>query len=156
MSKTAANTATNTEMITERTTAGILSGKRKSTAFSSPGPANAPGVYPRFMRSFLRRPSFGLGAFALALTLGLSPLPVSTAAFAQDSAQQAQVASVNINRADAQTLAQSLKGVGMSRAQEIVRHRETFGPFASIDELMEVKGVGQSTLDKNRSVLTLE
>ncbi|MFT4517943.1 MAG: competence protein ComEA [Halioglobus sp.] len=63
---------------------------------------------------------------------------------------------VNINTADAQTLAASLKGVGESRAEEIVRHREAYGPFASAEELTEVKGIGQSTLDVNRKLITLE
>jgi len=63
---------------------------------------------------------------------------------------------VNINAADAQTLAKNLQGVGETRALEIVRHRETYGPFASVDELMEVKGIGQATLDRNRDLITLE
>lgn len=63
---------------------------------------------------------------------------------------------VNINVADATTLAGALRGVGESRALEIVRHRETYGPFASAEELMEVKGIGQATLDQNRDLITLE
>ena len=63
---------------------------------------------------------------------------------------------MNINTADVETLAKNLQGVGETRAQEIVRHRETYGPFASVDELMEVKGIGQSTLDRNRDLITLE
>ena len=97
-----------------------------------------------------------LGACALAVSLGLNPLLTSTTLYAQESAHSVQLASVNINSADAQTLAAGLKGVGLSRAQAIVRYRETFGPFASVDELAEVKGVGTSTIEKNRAVLTLE
>ena len=63
---------------------------------------------------------------------------------------------VNINTADAQMLADNLKGVGEARAQEIVRHREAYGPFASAEELMEVKGIGKATLDMNLQVITLE
>jgi competence ComEA-like helix-hairpin-helix protein len=66
------------------------------------------------------------------------------------------VTRVNINTADAQTLAARLKGVGESRAMEIVRYREAYGPFASAEELTEVKGIGKSTLDMNRDVITLE
>ena len=72
------------------------------------------------------------------------------------AADKPAVTTVNINSADAQTLAAHLKGVGDSRAAEIVRHRETYGPFASAEELTEVKGIGQSTLDMNRDVITLE
>ena len=113
-------------------------------------------LYLQFARATLLSPSSLLGAFALALLLGFNPILTSTALHAQEAAHPAQLASVNINSADAETLAASLKGVGLTRAREIVRYRETFGPFASIDELVEVKGVGPSTLEKNRAVLTLE
>ena len=74
----------------------------------------------------------------------------------QAVAAESVAAPVNINTADAATLAEALRGVGESRAQEIVRHRETYGPFASAEELMEVKGIGQSTLNQNRDLITLE
>lgn len=94
-------------------------------------------------------------ALALALTLGLgAPLAVNVQA--QEAAAAAAPATVNINKADAGTMAAALKGVGNSRATEIVRHREAYGPFTSVDELAEVKGIGQSTLDDNRALITLE
>jgi len=94
-------------------------------------------------------------ALALALTLGLgAPLAVNVQA--QETAAAAAPATVNINKADAGTMAAALKGVGNSRATEIVRHREAYGPFTSVDELAEVKGIGQSTLDDNRALITLE
>lgn len=96
------------------------------------------------------------GAFLVALILGLSPLIMSNSAYAQGKPEAAQQAMVNINVADAQSLAAGLKGVGQSRAVDIVRYRETYGPFTSVDELAEVKGVGKSTIEKNRHVLTLE
>ena len=96
------------------------------------------------------------GAFFIALMLGLSPLLMSSASYAQGSAQVTQQAMVNINTADAQSLAAGLKGVGPSRAADIVRYRETYGPFSAVDELTEVKGVGKSTIEKNRHVLTLD
>lgn len=116
--------------------------------------------YSKLYQQFALANSYGssslAGALALVLLLGFNPIMTSTAVHAQDVAQSAQLASVNINSADAQTLAESLKGVGLTRAEEIVRYRETYGPFASVDELVEVKGVGPSTVDKNRAVLTLE
>jgi competence protein ComEA len=75
---------------------------------------------------------------------------------ASPAAPATSAAQVNINTADAQTLAAGLKGVGEARAAEIVRYRETYGPFASAEELVEVKGIGKSTLDMNRDVITLE
>jgi competence protein ComEA len=100
-----------------------------------------------------------IAALTLALLLGAVMLMGSPPASAQEASAPAvstAAATVNINTADAQTLAANLKGVGESRAAEIVRYRETFGPFASADELVEVKGIGNSTLDMNRDVITLE
>jgi competence protein ComEA len=96
------------------------------------------------------------GAFLVALVFGLGPLLMSNSVYAQGKAEVAQQATVNINAADAQSLAAGLKGIGQSRALDIVRYRETYGAFTSVDELAEVKGVGKSTIDKNRHVLTLE
>jgi competence protein ComEA len=61
----------------------------------------------------------------------------------------AQVVTVNVNEADAATIANSLIGVGLSRAQAIVEYREQHGRFYSPEELTAVKGIGQTTVDKN-------
>ena len=61
---------------------------------------------------------------------------------------------VNINSADKQTL-MLVKGVGEKRAEAIIAWREKNGPFKSIDDLMQVDGIGQSTLDTNRDMLTV-
>jgi competence protein ComEA len=58
---------------------------------------------------------------------------------------------VNINTADAKTLAAELSGVGPVLAAEIVRDREANGSFASPEALMRVKGVGQHIIDMNRA-----
>jgi competence protein ComEA len=103
-----------------------------------------------------------IGALILALLLGVGMLAGSSFALAQENSVPATPAvstasaQVNINTADAQTLAANLKGVGESRAAEIVRYREAYGPFASAEELVEVKGIGNSTLDMNRDLITLE
>ena len=94
----------------------------------------------------------GASVAALVLMLGLPPALLSTPLGAQEVAQATQAVSVNINAANAETLAEGLTGVGLSRAQEIIRHREAYGPFVSADELAEVKGIGKSTIDKNRPV----
>ncbi|MCB1853538.1 MAG: helix-hairpin-helix domain-containing protein [Halieaceae bacterium] len=93
-----------------------------------------------------------LPALLLALLVTL-PLTVGNAR-AQEAA--AAPATVNINEADAETLASALRGIGDARAVEIVRYREAYGPFTSVDELVEVRGIGQSTLDDNRALITLE
>jgi competence protein ComEA len=58
---------------------------------------------------------------------------------------------VDINSADAQALAQQLDGVGPAKAQAIVDYRQANGPFKSVDDLEKVKGIGKSTMEKNRS-----
>lgn len=58
--------------------------------------------------------------------------------------------SVNINTADAPTLAEMLVGVGDSRARAIVDYRDANGPFTSADQLVQVKGIGEAVVDKNR------
>lgn len=87
---------------------------------------------------------------ALSLTLGAAQL------LAQDAQPAPAVATVNINKADAASLAASLNGVGASRAEAIVRYREEFGPFTTVEQLAEVKGIGSSTVEKNRAVITLD
>lgn len=69
--------------------------------------------------------------------------------------QTAPVASViNLNKADAQTLAQ-LNGIGEKRAQDIIAYREAKGGFKSVDELLSVKGIGEKVLEKNRAFLSV-
>jgi len=62
---------------------------------------------------------------------------------------------VNINTASAEELAENLKGVGLSKAELIVQYREANGAFIHIDELANVKGIGISTIDKNRGLILL-
>ncbi len=94
----------------------------------------------------------GLSAVLLSIALGLGLSPV----YADDAAQDATVSTVNINSANAEALASALNGVGYSRAEDIVRYRKQYGPFGSVDDLTEVKGIGKSTLEKNRARITLE
>jgi competence protein ComEA len=62
---------------------------------------------------------------------------------------------VNINTADAATLAKSLDGIGNSKAQAIVAWRDAHGPFKSVDDLSQVKGFGPKTLERNRAAILL-
>jgi len=66
-----------------------------------------------------------------------------------------QVSKVNLNTADAETLERALLGVGKVKAASIVDHRATNGPFASVDDLLEVKGIGAAILEKNRERLSV-
>ena len=62
---------------------------------------------------------------------------------------------VDINTATPQMLAEALSGVGMHKAQAIVRHREEHGPFLSVDDLVQVSGIGAKTVERNRDVMTV-
>ncbi len=61
---------------------------------------------------------------------------------------------ININIATAEEL-QSIDGVGEVKATAIVADREVNGPFANVDDLTRVKGIGQKTVDRNRERLTV-
>lgn len=63
---------------------------------------------------------------------------------------------VNVNKADAQTIATSLDGIGMSKAEAIVSYRDAHGPFKSVDDLGKVKGIGSKTLARNRDAIRLD
>ncbi|HCW89970.1 MAG TPA: competence protein ComEA [Marinobacter sp.] len=67
----------------------------------------------------------------------------------------AEPATVNINTADVETLA-TLTGVGPAKAEAIVAYRDANGPFASAEQLAEVKGIGQATVQKNAERLSVE
>ncbi len=58
---------------------------------------------------------------------------------------------VDINTADAETISAELKGVGLSKARAIVEYRKKHGPFRSADDLSLVKGIGERTVELNRS-----
>jgi competence protein ComEA len=62
---------------------------------------------------------------------------------------------VDINTADAATLASAINGVGEKKAATIVEYRNTHGPFASIDDLASIKGIGAATIERNRDNLTV-
>ncbi len=62
---------------------------------------------------------------------------------------------VDINTADAGTLASAIDGVGERKAQAIVEYRQTNGPFTSVDELASVKGIGMKTVENNRDSLSV-
>lgn|SRR5690606_7627453 len=95
--------------------------------------------------------------FAAALFLLISA-PFTSATENTQSSQTLAAATlsdpVNINTADVDTLAQ-LKGVGLKKAEAIVAWREANGNFSTIEQLLEVKGIGEATLEANRERLRL-
>ena len=98
--------------------------------------------------------------FALLTSASIAAIAAPTAApeatkapLMLDAAPKAQTAKVDLNGADAPTLQRELSGIGEAKAKAIVAYRESNGPFSSVDELLEVKGIGKAILDKNREKL---
>jgi competence protein ComEA len=58
---------------------------------------------------------------------------------------------VDVNTADAETISAELKGIGLTKAQAIVDYRKKHGPFRNADDLSLVKGIGERTVELNRS-----
>jgi competence protein ComEA len=58
---------------------------------------------------------------------------------------------ININKASASEIAAALTGIGEKRAEAIVAYRQKNGAFTSLEELMNVKGVGEKMVEKNAS-----
>lgn len=62
---------------------------------------------------------------------------------------------VNINNASVEELTQ-LKRIGPKYAEKIVAFREANGPFKAADDLVNVPGIGQKTVEVNRDVIVVE
>jgi len=58
---------------------------------------------------------------------------------------------VNVNTADAETISAELKGVGITKAIAIVEYRKANGPFRKAEDLAQVKGIGNRTVEINRA-----
>lgn len=67
--------------------------------------------------------------------------------------QNVTAETVDINTADAITIAKNLKGIGLKKATRIVEFRVINGPFRSIDDIIKVKGIGSKILERNKSDL---
>jgi competence protein ComEA len=85
---------------------------------------------------------------------GAMAKPSAMAAPAGESMMMKE-AMVNLNTADAATLQKELAGIGAAKAKAIVAFREQNGAFTSIDELLEVDGIGKALFDRNSSRLSV-
>jgi len=92
------------------------------------------------MRSFVKHTALVLQSLVLAM------------AFA---AQAAASDKVDINTADAATIDRVLTNIGPSKAEAIVAHRTANGPYKSLEQLAQVKGIGLKTVEKNRDRIEL-
>ena len=60
----------------------------------------------------------------------------------------------DLNQSDA-TVLTTLPGIGPALAERIIAHRQQVGPFASLDDLMRVRGVGPALIERLRPLITL-
>jgi competence protein ComEA len=84
---------------------------------------------------------YGLNALLLTLMLVISSVTMA--------------GEVNVNTADAQTIADALKGIGLKKAEAIVSWRTANGNFKTISELENVKGIGAKILASNKDDIQL-
>lgn len=88
--------------------------------------------------------------FAAVLSLCIASLPLhAQTPKSPTSKVETQFSKIDLNKADADTLSHSVKGIGKKRAEAIVHYREEHGNFKSIDELSLVRGLGAQFVKKH-------
>lgn len=92
----------------------------------------------------------GFVAVVMALAMLLTPLAYA----AKDKYENIEIV-VNINKANAEELDKLLVGIGPDKAENIIQYRKQNGKFATADDLAKVKGIGPSTVEKNRDRIEL-
>ena len=80
---------------------------------------------------------------------------VALVSFVAGLARAEDNAKVNINTATIEELA-SLQGIGEKKAKAIVEHREKVGAFTTIEDLKDVKGIGDKIFDKIKDQIAVE
>ncbi|MEE4297537.1 MAG: helix-hairpin-helix domain-containing protein [Wenzhouxiangella sp.] len=68
----------------------------------------------------------------------------------------AEEPTIDINTATAEQLAEFLSGVGEAKAEAIIQYREEHGAFTHPDELVNVRGIGLATVDRNRDRIVVK
>ena len=92
----------------------------------------------------------GFTALALAVALGCS----AVAAYAAPEAKASMQAPVNLNQASAEELI-ALKGIGPKMAERIIAYRKEHGPFKTVDQIVQVKGIGNAKFQKLKDQVTV-
>lgn len=65
-------------------------------------------------------------------------------------------APVNINTASATEISEALNGVGMVKAEALIAYRTANGMFTSAEQIIEVRGIGQATFEKNKDDILIK
>jgi competence protein ComEA len=112
------------------------------------GEVNNPGLYPFYAGDSLE--DILQAAGGVTDNADLSHVELNIA----EEGEVAELQKVNINTADVWLLA-ALPGIGDVRARAIIAYRQQNGPFRDINELLNVEGIGDITLDKIRDLITV-
>ena len=115
---------------------------------------NVPGIGEKLLESFRDRITTGL------TETQSEPAPTTAGAEHAESAEipaettAAESTNALINTATAQQLC-SLKGIGEKKAAAIIQYRDEHGDFTSVDQLLNVSGIGEKTLNGFRDMITV-
>jgi len=111
------------------------------------GAVTSPGIYPLKEGDTIQ---------ALLLDAGIEPYAdlshIKLYIPQEDEKQSPQ--KIDLNRADPWLL-EALPGIGETRAQSIVDYRDENGPFKRIEDLLQVKGIGEGTFEKIKDYITV-
>lgn len=73
----------------------------------------------------------------------------------KDSSQETKSEKINLNKATLAEL-QKISGIGAKRAQDIIDYRDAKGGFTSVEDLVNVSGIGEKTLEKLKSEVSVD
>jgi competence protein ComEA len=103
----------------------------------------------------MRRLSFALGLLVTALVWSAAPAHAQDRQSAQgNGTAAAATAPVNLNTATPAQL-EKLPGIGVATAARIIEYREKNGPFKKVEELMNVRGIGEKVFLKLKPLVTV-
>lgn len=84
----------------------------------------------------------------------VSPLVLAQSVSDKAISMQSNMQMINLNTATQDELS-SLPGIGEKKAMAIIEYRKNYGKFTSIEQLMEVKGIGPKLLEKMKSQISI-
>ena len=98
-------------------------------------------------------------AFTVTASGAVSAAPLAApepmAVYTQAAETPAKETLLDINTATAAELSAVMIGVGVKRAEEIIKLREQLGGYTELEQLLDVKGIGLKTLEKNKALIRI-
>ena len=102
--------------------------------------------------------AFALTSSVMANASVVNSLPTqpNLPALQDNTSQKESAPLLNINTATAAELSSIMIGVGVKRAEQIIKLREQLGGYTELEQLLDVKGIGLKTLEKNQALIHIE